>query len=90
MADVRRAAAEFAGQHPALDSLVNNAGAVIHPRRQTSRGLEAMFAGNYLGSARRASLAVADADITPFVRAPAHPIGRENHGELAKSRPPVT
>ncbi|RRO15740.1 SDR family oxidoreductase [Saccharopolyspora rhizosphaerae] len=49
MAEVRRAAREFAERHAKLDVLVNNAGGVTQTRRESSEGLEAMFAGNYLG-----------------------------------------
>lgn len=49
MAEVRRAAREFTDRHAKLDVLVNNAGGVTQTRRESSEGLEAMFAGNYLG-----------------------------------------
>lgn len=49
MPDVRRAAMQFNSKYPKLDVLVNNAGGILHLRRETSQGLEAMFAGNYLG-----------------------------------------
>lgn len=49
MKDVRRIASELDERHPAIHVLVNNAGGLIAPRRETSDGLEAMFAGNYLG-----------------------------------------
>ena len=49
MAQVRRAAREFTDRHDELDVLVNNAGGITQTRRETSEGLEAMFAGNYLG-----------------------------------------
>lgn len=49
MAEVRRAAREFTDRHAKLDVLVNNAGGVTQTRRESSEGLESMFAGNYLG-----------------------------------------
>jgi NAD(P)-dependent dehydrogenase (short-subunit alcohol dehydrogenase family) len=49
MAQVRRLARELGETYPAIHVLVNNAGGVVMPRRQTAQGLEAMFAGNYLG-----------------------------------------
>ncbi|MDI2029883.1 SDR family oxidoreductase [Saccharopolyspora sp. TS4A08] len=49
MADVRRAVREFTERHSTLDVLVNNAGGITQTRRESSEGLEAMFAGNYLG-----------------------------------------
>jgi NAD(P)-dependent dehydrogenase (short-subunit alcohol dehydrogenase family) len=49
MQDVRRAAMQLNSKYPKLDVLVNNAGGIIYPRRETSQGLEATFAGNYLG-----------------------------------------
>lgn len=49
MDQVRLAASEIVEHCPRVDILVNNAGAVILPRQETSQGLEATFAGNYLG-----------------------------------------
>jgi NAD(P)-dependent dehydrogenase (short-subunit alcohol dehydrogenase family) len=49
MAQVRHAAEEFKERFRTLDILINNAGGVVKPPRRTSEGLEAMFAGNYLG-----------------------------------------
>jgi retinol dehydrogenase 12 len=49
LAQVRRLAAEVRDGHARLDVLVNNAGAAHGTRRVTVDGLEATFAGNYLG-----------------------------------------
>jgi NAD(P)-dependent dehydrogenase (short-subunit alcohol dehydrogenase family) len=49
MKQIRSVAQQFADNYPKLDVLVNNAGGFIASRRETSEGLEATFAGNYLG-----------------------------------------
>jgi NAD(P)-dependent dehydrogenase (short-subunit alcohol dehydrogenase family) len=46
--EVHRAAAEIAGRHPAIDLLVNNAGAVFMRRATTSDGHERTFALNVI------------------------------------------
>lgn len=47
---VTRFAERFAAQHEALDVLVNNAGVMMPPRRQTTAdGFELQFGTNYLG-----------------------------------------
>jgi retinol dehydrogenase 12 len=48
-ADVRRAARELDGAHPALELLVNNAGAVTRRRELTPEGHERIWATNFLG-----------------------------------------
>jgi NAD(P)-dependent dehydrogenase (short-subunit alcohol dehydrogenase family) len=47
--DVRRLAEQFRQRHDRLHVLVNNAGAVFHPRRLSADGLEMTFALNHLG-----------------------------------------
>jgi NAD(P)-dependent dehydrogenase (short-subunit alcohol dehydrogenase family) len=47
--DVRRLAAEVKAKHGKLDVLLNNAGAVMHARRETKDGLEETFAVNHIG-----------------------------------------
>jgi NAD(P)-dependent dehydrogenase (short-subunit alcohol dehydrogenase family) len=49
MHQVRNAVLEFKANYKRLDVLVNNAGGMTGTRKETSQGLEAMFAGNYLG-----------------------------------------
>lgn len=49
MNQVRAAAETFKAKHRRLDILVNNAGGITGRRKETSQGLETMFAGNYLG-----------------------------------------
>jgi NAD(P)-dependent dehydrogenase (short-subunit alcohol dehydrogenase family) len=49
MKQVRAIAQRVADSYPKIDVLVNNAGGYVTPRRESSEGLEAMFAGNYLG-----------------------------------------
>ncbi|MEO7218815.1 MAG: SDR family oxidoreductase [Gemmatimonadaceae bacterium] len=47
-ADVRRAAQEVLAAHPAIDVLINNAGAALKHREITADGIERTFAVNYL------------------------------------------
>jgi NAD(P)-dependent dehydrogenase (short-subunit alcohol dehydrogenase family) len=49
LASVRRFASAFRERHGGLDLLVNNAGIVGGPRRQTADGFEAHFGTNHLG-----------------------------------------
>lgn len=50
LASVRQFAEQFAGEHGALDLLINNAGVMMPPKRQTtSDGFELQFGTNYLG-----------------------------------------
>jgi NAD(P)-dependent dehydrogenase (short-subunit alcohol dehydrogenase family) len=47
--DIHRLARQFKERHPRLDVLLNNAGAVFHPRRRSVDGIEMTFALNHLG-----------------------------------------
>jgi len=47
--DVRRAAAEIAGQDRTLDLLINNAGVMMPPASTTKQGFELQFGVNHLG-----------------------------------------
>lgn len=47
-ADIRRAAQEILAAHPAIDVLINNAGASLKHREITVDGIERTFAVNYL------------------------------------------
>ena len=49
LSSVRRFAAELAGEHPAVDVLINNAGVMAPPRRLTADGFESQFGTNHLG-----------------------------------------
>ncbi len=49
LSSVRRAAARFVSEHARLDLLVNNAGVMGTPYRQTSDGFELQMATNHLG-----------------------------------------
>ncbi|WP_341313456.1 oxidoreductase [Paraburkholderia sp. IMGN_8] len=50
LASVRQFAEQFADEHGALDLLINNAGVMMPPKRQTtSDGFELQFGTNYLG-----------------------------------------
>ncbi|MGQ9896854.1 MAG: SDR family oxidoreductase [Acidobacteriota bacterium] len=46
--DIRRVAQEFCANHPRLDILVNNVGAIFDARRTTPDGLEQTFALNHI------------------------------------------
>jgi NAD(P)-dependent dehydrogenase (short-subunit alcohol dehydrogenase family) len=46
---VRRAAEQFSGEHARLDLLINNAGVMGTPYRQTADGFELQMATNHLG-----------------------------------------
>ncbi len=48
-AEVRRLAAEIKTRHPRIDVLINNAGAMIAPRRESAEGVEMTWALNHLG-----------------------------------------
>lgn len=48
-AEVRRLAAEIKTRYPRIDVLVNNAGAMISPRRESADGIEMTWALNHLG-----------------------------------------
>jgi NAD(P)-dependent dehydrogenase (short-subunit alcohol dehydrogenase family) len=49
LVSVRRAAAEFLAEHARLDLLINNAGVMGTPYRQTADGFELQMATNHLG-----------------------------------------
>ncbi len=49
LSSVRDFAATVASQHPDLDILINNAGVMAIPRRQTADGFEMQFGTNHLG-----------------------------------------
>ncbi|MFQ5970989.1 MAG: SDR family NAD(P)-dependent oxidoreductase, partial [Alphaproteobacteria bacterium] len=49
VADARRVAARIAADEPAIDILINNAGAIFQHRRETHEGLEMTFALNHCG-----------------------------------------
>jgi NAD(P)-dependent dehydrogenase (short-subunit alcohol dehydrogenase family) len=47
--DIHRLARQFTERHARLDVLLNNAGALFHPRRESVDGIEMTFALNHLG-----------------------------------------
>jgi NAD(P)-dependent dehydrogenase (short-subunit alcohol dehydrogenase family) len=49
LASVRAFTERFDGQHERLDLLINNAGLMAAPRRQTTDGFESQFGTNHLG-----------------------------------------
>jgi NAD(P)-dependent dehydrogenase (short-subunit alcohol dehydrogenase family) len=48
VADTKRVAVQIAAAEPRIDVLVNNAGALFSPRRETAEGIEMTFATNHL------------------------------------------
>jgi NAD(P)-dependent dehydrogenase (short-subunit alcohol dehydrogenase family) len=48
LSEMKRVAAEIAGQEPRIDVLINNAGAIFASRRLTEDGLESTFALNHM------------------------------------------
>src|SRR5262245_32684202 len=48
LAEMKRVAAKIAAQEPAIDVLINNAGALFGTRRVTEDGLEYTFALNHM------------------------------------------
>lgn len=91
MNQVQRAAEEFRSHHTRLDVLVNNAGGILQEHHVTAGGLEATFAGNYLGHALLTKLlleplkAAAPSRIIN-VSSVAHTLGRINFGDLQLER----
>lgn len=81
MASVREAAAEIADRHPRIDLLVNNAGVMGIPERQTADGFEMQFGTNHLGHFALTALLLpsvlrSDAARVVTVTSTAHHIGR--------------
>lgn len=46
--EMKRVAGEIAAEEPRIDVLINNAGAMFHPRQVTADGLERTFATNHM------------------------------------------
>jgi NAD(P)-dependent dehydrogenase (short-subunit alcohol dehydrogenase family) len=67
-ASVRRAADQVRRDHPRLDLLVNNAGAMFHRRELTVDGFERTFATNHLGAFAFTGLALDSLLATPGSR----------------------
>lgn len=81
LASVREAAAEIADRYPRIDLLVNNAGVMGIPERQTADGFEMQFGTNHLGHFALTALLLpsvlrADAARVVTVTSTAHHIGR--------------
>ncbi len=91
LASVARAASGFVAMHPRLDVLVNNAGVMIPPYRQTEDGFELQIGTNHLGhfalTARLSgALARAPAPRVVNVSSTAHRTGRINFQDIHSSR----
>ena len=87
LAAVERAAVEVSGGVEALDLLVNNAGVMATPRRETADGFELQFGTNHLGHFALTGrlidkLLAADSPRVVSVSSMAHRIGRMNWDDL--------
>jgi NAD(P)-dependent dehydrogenase (short-subunit alcohol dehydrogenase family) len=81
----------FRGEHPRLDLLVNNAGVMAPPRRETADGFELQFGTNHLGHFALTALLIgsmgesADARVVT-VSSGAHRMGKINFDDLQSTR----
>ena len=91
LASVRAFAGEFASAHDSLDLLVNNAGVMAPPRRETQDGFELQFGTNVLGHFALTGLLLAlmqgrdDARVVT-VSSNAHKMGKINFDDLQSTR----
>jgi len=91
LASVRTFASEFASAHDRLDLLVNNAGVMAPPRRETADGFELQFGTNVLGHFALTGLLLAlmqgreDARVVT-VSSNAHKMGKINFDDLQSTR----
>jgi len=87
LASVRKAAATFTAKHRRLDVLLNNAGIMAIPRRETKDGFEMQLGTNHLGHYALTGLLLDTLLATPGSRvvnvaSGAHLIGRMNFDDL--------
>ena len=91
LASVRTFASEFASKHHGLDLLVNNAGVMAPPRRETADGFELQFGTNVLGHFALTGLLIRlmqgheDARVVT-VSSNAHKLGKINFDDLQSER----
>src|SRR5438309_2515841 len=91
LASVRTFASEFASKHHGLDLLVNNAGVMAPPRRETADGFELQFGTNVLGHFALTGLLIGlmqgheDARVVT-VSSNAHKLGKINFDDLQSER----
>lgn len=87
LASVRSFAERFGRRHETLDTLVNNAGIMAIPRRETADGFEMQFGVNHLGHFALTGLLTdpllaADASRVVSVSSGAHAQGKMRFGDL--------
>jgi NAD(P)-dependent dehydrogenase (short-subunit alcohol dehydrogenase family) len=91
LASVRAFAERYRSEHASLDLLVNNAGVMAPPRRETADGFELQFGTNHLGHFALTGLLLAamegrdDARVVT-VSSGAHRMGRINFDDLQGAR----
>ena len=91
LASVHAAAKRVADEHPSLDVLVNNAGVMATPYRQTADGFELQFGTNHLGHFALTGLLLptllaAPAPRVVTISSGAHKVGRIDFDNLDASR----
>ena len=92
LASVREFAARFGAERAGLDLLINNAGVMAPPRRQTADGFELQLGTNHLGHFALTGLLLGemqgrDAARVVTVSSTAHKFGRINFDNLQGERP---
>ncbi len=90
LASVRKFAAGFSAEHDGLDILLNNAGVMAIPPRETADGFEMQFGTNHLGHFALTGLLLDSLLARPAARvvtvsSPAAKIGRIRFGDLQGS-----
>ncbi len=91
LASVRGFAQRLAEQAPRLDLLINNAGVMAPPRRQTADGFESQFGTNHLGHFALTGLLLGRLSAAPAPRVVTlssgmHRIGRLSFDDLQRER----
>ena len=91
LASVREAAAQMQAGHDHLDLLINNAGVMAIPRRETADGFEAQLGTNHLGHFALTGLLIDTVMATPHSRvvnvsSNAHKMGRIRFDDLMGER----
>ena len=91
LASVRAFAGRYRSEHTSLDLLINNAGVMAPPRRETTDGFELQFGTNHLGHFALAGLLLGAMDGRDDARvvtvgSGAHRFGRINFDDLQGAR----